>query len=77
MKRYQFLLFDADGTLLDFDRCEEKALRDTLLFYGISTAVRPLHAIIRSTPPCGSGLTVGRLIGHIRCAAGLSSCASS
>ena len=32
MKRYQFLLFDADGTLLDFDRCEEKALRDTLLF---------------------------------------------
>ena len=36
MKRYQFLLFDADGTLLDFDRCEEKALRDTLLFYGIS-----------------------------------------
>ena len=35
MKRYRFLLFDADGTLLDFDRCEEQALRDTLKQYQI------------------------------------------
>lgn len=33
MKTYEFLLFDADGTLLDFDRCEEKALRDTMAHY--------------------------------------------
>ncbi len=27
MKKYSFLLFDADGTLLDFDKCEYEGLR--------------------------------------------------
>lgn len=54
MKRYQFLLFDADGTLLDFDRCEEKALRDTLLFYGISDCSETLHAITDQRRPVGA-----------------------
>ncbi len=36
MKDYTFLLFDADGTLLNFDLCEEKALKDTLKQYGVS-----------------------------------------
>ena len=44
MKQYQFLLFDADGTLLDFDRCEEKALRDTLLSFGIPDCQETLRS---------------------------------
>lgn len=43
MKRYEFLLFDADGTLLDFDRCEEKALRDTLRHYKIPADTKTVH----------------------------------
>ncbi len=39
-----FLLFDADGTLLDFDRCEEKALRDTLLSFGIPDCQETLRS---------------------------------
>lgn len=30
MQHYRFLLFDADGTLFDFDRCEEEALKAAL-----------------------------------------------
>lgn len=36
LKSYDFLLFDADGTLLDFDLCEKKALEETLSHYGIA-----------------------------------------
>ncbi|MDD3192888.1 MAG: YjjG family noncanonical pyrimidine nucleotidase [Oscillospiraceae bacterium] len=43
MKAYQFLLFDADGTLLDFDRCEEKALRNTLTRYRIDDGEKTIH----------------------------------
>ncbi len=35
MKTYRYLLFDADGTLLDFDLCEKKALEQTLAHYQI------------------------------------------
>ena len=44
MKPYQFLLFDADGTLLDFDLCEEKALRDTLEHYNMDGSDETVHA---------------------------------
>lgn len=35
MKKYDFLLFDADNTLLDFTRSEDAAIRLTLEFFGI------------------------------------------
>ena len=44
MKPYQFLLFDADGTLLDFDLCEEKALRVTLEHYNMDGSDETVHA---------------------------------
>ena len=34
--RYDIILFDADGTLLDFIRAEDEALRESLLSMGIS-----------------------------------------
>ena len=34
--RYNTVLFDADGTLFDFLRCEDEALRDTLRGVGIT-----------------------------------------
>lgn len=36
MKRYEILLFDADGTLLDFDRSEDEALKRALQQYGLA-----------------------------------------
>lgn len=33
--KYKTLLFDADGTLFDFEKCEEAALRETLESFGI------------------------------------------
>lgn len=33
--KYDFLLFDADGTLLDFLRSESEAIRETMLLHGI------------------------------------------
>lgn len=36
MKRYDILLFDADGTLLNFDRSEDEALKRTLQQYGLA-----------------------------------------
>ena len=34
--KYEFLLFDADGTLFDFLKCEEMALRDAMKNIGIT-----------------------------------------
>ena len=36
MKKYQDLLFDVDGTLFDFKKAEEEALRMTTEAYRIS-----------------------------------------
>ena len=33
--RYQYLLIDNDNTLMDFNAAERKALRDTLIAYGL------------------------------------------
>ena len=41
--RYEFILFDADGTLLDFHRSEAEAVRETMLIHGIE----PLDENIR------------------------------
>lgn len=36
MKKYKYLLFDADNTLLDFSRSEEAAIRLSMIAFGIS-----------------------------------------
>ena len=41
MRRYQWLLFDADGTLFDFERAESAALRQ--VFQLIGTAFDPVY----------------------------------
>lgn len=60
-KRYRTLLLDVDGTLLDFDRCEEAALRDTFrafsLPYGEET-----HAVYhRCNDACWKALERGEI----------------
>ena len=35
MKKYKYLLFDVDGTLLDFNKAEEQALINTFQKYNI------------------------------------------
>ena len=35
MKKYDVLLFDMDGTLLDFDRAEEMGIEGLLEHYGV------------------------------------------
>ncbi len=35
-KRYEFLLFDIDGTLLDYDAAERNALRNAVKAYGVA-----------------------------------------
>ena len=35
MKKYGVLLFDVDGTLLDFDRAEEMGIEGLLEHYGV------------------------------------------
>lgn len=34
-KKYEVILLDADGTILDFDKAQEDALKNTLEFFGI------------------------------------------
>ena len=40
MKPYRYLLFDADGTLFDFERAEAEALRQTLHLHELQWSVR-------------------------------------
>ena len=46
--RYDYLLFDADNTLFDFDRAEERALQATLEFFGypLDSDTRELYCTI-------------------------------
>ena len=46
-KKYTWLLFDADGTLFDYDECERRALAKTLLQAGIPVEERYLDAYRR------------------------------
>lgn len=40
MRKYSTLLFDVDGTLLDFERSKERALGETLIANGIVYPMR-------------------------------------
>ncbi len=47
MKRYRWLLFDADGTLFDYDRAESLALREVFQLAGITFCAEHLAAYRR------------------------------
>ncbi|HEV2692481.1 MAG TPA: YjjG family noncanonical pyrimidine nucleotidase [Verrucomicrobiae bacterium] len=51
MQRYQWLLFDADGTLFDFDRAEGLALQETFRLQGVpfDPAYLPIYRRISRT----------------------------
>ena len=34
-KRYDLILFDFDDTLFDYEKTEERALRDSMLYHGL------------------------------------------
>ena len=39
MKKYEVLLFDVDGTLLDFDKAEEQGIEGVMAHYGVPVTV--------------------------------------
>ena len=43
MKRYQFLLFDADGTLLDFETACAHAFQRTYFAQGLDLQLSLIH----------------------------------
>ena len=45
MKKYGVLLFDVDGTLLDFDRAEEMGIEGLLEHYGV-----PVTCLLYTSP---------------------------
>ena len=45
--KYELLLFDADGTLFDFEKCEANALRNTLNSFNISSTNDDLPALFK------------------------------
>jgi len=45
--KYELLLFDADGTLFDFEKCEADALNNTLNSFNISSANNDLTALFK------------------------------
>lgn len=47
MKRYKAVLFDADGTLFDYDKAERHALRETLGLYALPMTEKHLRAFRR------------------------------
>lgn len=52
MIKYSTVLFDADGTLFDFSRCEDEAFREALLRSGIS----PSDEMVREYQKINDGL---------------------
>lgn len=38
MKKYDIILFDADGTLFDFSKCEREAFKEALLSFGVTAS---------------------------------------
>ena len=52
MKKYKFLLFDADNTLLDFTRSEDSAIRITMSAFGIP----PTDKLVESYSRINDGL---------------------
>lgn len=61
MKKYDVLLFDVDGTLLDFDRAEEMGIQGLLEHYGVPvTAENKEKSTIISIKATGSAWSAAR-----------------
>lgn len=60
-KQYQVLLFDADGTLLDFDRAEEEAFKQVLQKYGFSPEKQYVDEYHRINRACWEAFEEGRM----------------
>lgn len=43
MKKYEVLLFDVDGTLLDFDKAEEEGIEGLLNYFGVPVTAENKH----------------------------------
>ena len=60
-KQYEILLFDADGTLLDFDRAEEEAFKQVLEKYGFPPEKRYVDEYHRINRECWEAFEEGRM----------------
>lgn len=61
MKTYKALLFDVDGTLLDFDRAEEMGLKAVLKAYGLKPSRENLDCYIEMNKKLWSRFEEGNL----------------
>ncbi len=61
MRTYQWLLFDADNTLLDYNRAEQYALGNALSDYGLSLTEHMLDQYRRINKSCWDALEAGRI----------------
>ena len=60
MKKYDVLLFDVDGTLLDFDRAEEMGIEGLLEHYGVPVTAENKKSTIISIKATGSAWSAAR-----------------
>ena len=60
MKKYDVLLFDVDGTLLDFDRAEEMGIEGLLEHYGVPVTAENKESTIISIKATGSAWSAAR-----------------
>lgn len=60
-KRYEILLLDVDGTLLDFDRAEAESFKKVLEAYGFSPEDRYVEEYHRINKECWEALEEGRM----------------
>ena len=60
MARYKYLLFDADNTLLDFNRAEETAFYAAFSASGFMRTQVPVPGTMRSTTNCGGSWSAER-----------------
>lgn len=60
-KQYEILLFDADGTLLDFDRAEEEAFKQVLARYGFPQEKRYVDEYHQINRECWEAFEEGRM----------------
>ena len=60
-KQYEALLFDADGTLLDFDRAEEEAFKQVLQRYGFPPEKQYVEEYHQINRECWEAFEEGRM----------------
>lgn len=60
-KKYEVLLLDADGTLLDFDKAEEESFKEVLKKYGFAPEPALVEEYHRINQACWEALEDGRM----------------